>query len=66
MFSPSIIITAQKVRDKYGKLKKAWKDAKKWKEQSGFGLREEDCEWSITVLSTTDKATLLLKPECFG
>ena len=39
-------ITVQKVRDKYGNLKRAWKDAKTILEQleSGFGIREEDCE----------------------
>ena len=47
VFSENNHITAQKVRDKYGNLKKAWKDAKKMQEQSGFGLREEDCERSI-------------------
>ena len=36
-------ITAQKVRDKYGNLKKAWKNAKKLQEH----LREEDCETSV-------------------
>ena len=40
-------ITAKKVRDKYTNMKKAWKDAKMMQEQSGFGLREEDCERSI-------------------
>ena len=40
-------ITVQKVRDKYGNLKRAWKDAKTMQEQSGFGIREEDCERTI-------------------
>ena len=35
------------MRGKYGDLGKAWKVAKKIQEQSGFGLREEDCERSI-------------------
>ena len=37
-------VRVQKVRDKYGNLKRAWKDAKTMQEQSGFGIREEDCE----------------------
>lgn len=40
-------ITAKKVRDKCTNMKKAWKEAKAMQEQSGFGLREEDCERSI-------------------
>ena len=43
-------ITAKKVRDKYTNMKKAWKDAKTIQEQSGFGLREEDCERSIFLM----------------
>ena len=42
-------ITAKKVRDKYTKMK-AWKDAKTMQEQSGFALREEDCERSINSI----------------
>ena len=37
-------VTAQKVRDKYGNLNGAWKNAKAMQEQSGFGLREDNCE----------------------
>ena len=33
--------------DKYADMEKAWKDARKVQEQSGFDLREEDCERSI-------------------
>ena len=40
-------ITVKKVRDKYNNMKKAWKGAKTMQEQSGFGLREEDCERTI-------------------
>jgi hypothetical protein len=40
-------ITVKKVKDKYNNMKKAWKDAKAMQEQSGFGLREEDCEGTI-------------------
>ena len=40
-------ITAKIVRDKYTNMKKSWKVAKAMQEQSGFGLREEDCERSI-------------------
>ena len=52
-------ITAKKVRDKFTNMKKAGMEAKMMQEQSGFGLREEDCEWSISgmihssYLSTT-------------
>ena len=40
-------ITAKKVWDKYTNMKKAWKDTKMMQDQSGFGLREEDCRRSI-------------------
>ena len=41
-------ITAKKAQDTYTNMK-AWKVAKAMQEQSGFGLREEDCERSINV-----------------
>ena len=40
-------ITMKKLRDKY--MKNAWKDAKTMQEQSGFSLREEDCERSKSI-----------------
>ena len=44
-------ITAKKVRDKYTNMKKAWKEAKTMQEQSGFGLRGEDCESTENIES---------------
>ena len=41
-------ITAKKVQDTYTNMK-ALKVAKAMQEQSGFGLREEDCERSFNV-----------------
>ena len=42
-------IKAKGLRDKYNSMEKPWKDAKAIQEQSGFGLREEGCERSITA-----------------
>ena len=47
IFSENVHITAKKERDKYPNMKKSWKEAKMMQEQSGFCLREEDCERSI-------------------
>jgi hypothetical protein len=41
-------ITQQKVTNKINNMKKAWKAAKAMQEQSGWGLREEDVESSIS------------------
>ena len=53
-------ITAEKLRDKYTKLEKTWKDAKTMQEQSDFGIREGDCERSINGMhpSSPGKAAL--------
>jgi hypothetical protein len=47
VFSDNEHVTVKKLKDKYTNMKKAWKDAKAMQEQSGFGLKEEDCERSI-------------------
>ena len=40
-------IDLKRIRSKYHNMKAAWKAAKQLQEQSGFGLKEDDCESSI-------------------
>jgi hypothetical protein len=40
-------IDLKKIKAKYHNMKAAWKVAKQLQDQSGFGLKEDDCESSV-------------------
>jgi hypothetical protein len=40
-------IDVKKIKAKYHNFRTSWKAAKKLQDQSGFGLKEDDCEASI-------------------
>ena len=47
LFADNQSINSKKIKSKYHNMKASWQAAKKLQEQSGFGIREDDCSRSI-------------------
>ena len=47
LFADNDDIDAKKIKSKYHNMKNSWKAAKTMQEQSGFGVKEDDCSSSV-------------------
>ena len=47
VFADNENIDIKKIKSKYHNMKYSWNAAKKMQEQSGFGMKEDDCSRSI-------------------